>query len=311
MDRSLSRNRRSENSAPRSTEVQRQKQGDPPTNRSFPEGDLYGLFELYPLMQGYGTKLDLGGIVLKKALVIAHERSDRYGSISKDTFGVMFMGTPHRGSDLAFWAGILDSIGDIPALGSIRTQLLQDLQPKSACLGSICSQFVERAKSLRIFTIYERLKIKGLPGLVVDEHSAVMQIPNEIPIPIEADHRSMCRFSSKENEKYQMVFDCLQELVDDAVGTEQPYDTAIRSEFTQSLKTLDPEAVLRQILRASPGTCAWVLENGKFHSWRDFPKNRLLWISGIPGVGKTTLMRYLVENLRRWLQRHEVVLYDN
>jgi hypothetical protein len=49
-----------------------------------------------------------------------------------------------------------------------------------------------------------------------------MQIPNEIPIPIEADHRSMCRFSSKASEKYQMVFDCLQELVDDAVGKEQP-----------------------------------------------------------------------------------------
>jgi hypothetical protein len=79
----------------------------------------------------------------------------------------MFMGTPHRGSDAAFWAGILGSIADVLTLGSIRTKLLQDLQPKSACLGSICSQFVERAKSLRIFTIYERLKIKGLPGLVI------------------------------------------------------------------------------------------------------------------------------------------------
>jgi hypothetical protein len=108
----------------------------------------------------------LGGIVLKKALILAHERSERYSSISKDTFGVIFMGTPHRGSDAAFWGKFFGSIADVLTLGSIRTQLLQDLQPKSSCLGNICSQFVERAQSLRIFTIYERLRIKGMPALV-------------------------------------------------------------------------------------------------------------------------------------------------
>jgi hypothetical protein len=108
----------------------------------------------------------LGGIVLKKALIIAHERSERYSSISRDTFGVMFMGTPHRGSDVAFWSNIFGSMADLLTLGSIRTQLLQDLKPKSDCLGSTCSQFVERAQSLRIFSMYERLRIKGLPGLV-------------------------------------------------------------------------------------------------------------------------------------------------
>lgn len=110
----------------------------------------------------------LGGIVLKKALIIAHEKAERYSSISRDTFGVMFMGTPHRGSDAAFWGKVFGTMADVFTAGSIRTQLLQDLQPKSACLGEICLQFVERAESLhKIFTIYERLKIKGLPGLVL------------------------------------------------------------------------------------------------------------------------------------------------
>lgn len=52
---------------------------------------------------------------------------------------------------------------------------------------------------------------------IVDENSAVLNIPNEIPIPIEADHRSMCKFSSNKTEKYRMVADCLKELVDDAL----------------------------------------------------------------------------------------------
>jgi hypothetical protein len=108
----------------------------------------------------------LGGIVLKKALIVAHERSERYQSISRDVSGVMFMGTPHRGAEIAYWTRILGALANVPLLGSIRTDLLKDLAPKSVCLGNICSQFVERASKLDIVTIYERQIIQGLNGLV-------------------------------------------------------------------------------------------------------------------------------------------------
>ena len=93
---------------------------------------------------------------MKKALILAHERSDRYASLSRDVFGVVFLGTPHRGADVAYWSSTLGSTANLLTLGSVRTQTL----------GSICSQFVERGKDLKIFTIYERVKIKGLPSLV-------------------------------------------------------------------------------------------------------------------------------------------------
>jgi hypothetical protein len=117
----------------------------------------------------------LGGVVVKRALVIAHERSRRYNSIIRDTFGIMFLGTPHRGSNAAFWGKLFGSLADVLTLGSIRTQLLGDLKRKSDVLGATCLQFVERSQSLRrIFSIYERVRIKGLPGLVVEEDSAIM-----------------------------------------------------------------------------------------------------------------------------------------
>ncbi|KAL2070583.1 hypothetical protein VTL71DRAFT_13609 [Oculimacula yallundae] len=245
----------------------------------------------------------LGGIVLKKALIIAHEKSDRYSSISRDTFGVMFMGTPHRGSDIAFWGKLFGTMADILTAGSIRTQLLKDLQPKSSCLGDICLQFVERSQTLRIFTIYERLKIRGVPSLVVDKDSAMLLLPNETAVPIEADHRSMCRFSSEKSEKFQLVLDCLRELVEDALEQKQPHFTSTRSSFVDSLNIIDPDILLRQITRPSPGTCAWITTNELFTDWRDVSTNKILWISGIPGVGKTTLMRYVIEIQRRWLQK--------
>ncbi|OCL11199.1 hypothetical protein AOQ84DRAFT_437835 [Glonium stellatum] len=252
----------------------------------------------------------LGGIVFKKAMVIAHERSERYSAISKDTYGVMFMGTPHRGSDMAFWGTVFGKMADVLTLGSIRTQLLQDLQLKSTCLGDICTQFLERAQSLRIFTFYERLRIKGMPKLVVDEHSAVMQHPNEVPIPIEADHRSMCRFSTNTSEKYQLVLDCLRELVEDSMEEKQPYDTPARAEFLRSLKRLEPEEILRKLSRPSPGTCTWITETTNFKDWRNLVMHKLLWIWGVPGVGKTTAARYLLENIRRWLQRRGTAILN-
>jgi hypothetical protein len=49
-----------------------------------------------------------------------------------------------------------------------------------------------------------------------------MQLPNEVPIPIEADHRSMCRYSTSTSEKYQLVLDCLRELVEDSMEEKKP-----------------------------------------------------------------------------------------
>jgi hypothetical protein len=76
------------------------------------------------------------------------------------------MGTPHRGADIAYWTKILGKLANIPLLGSIRTELLKDLAPKSSVLGEICSQFVERGVNLKIFSFYERVKTSGLNDLV-------------------------------------------------------------------------------------------------------------------------------------------------
>ncbi|PNP78957.1 hypothetical protein FNYG_07822 [Fusarium nygamai] len=249
----------------------------------------------------------LGGIVVKRALAIAHERSRRYNLITRDTFGIMFLGTPHRGSDVAFWGSLLAKLADVVTLGSIRTQVLEDLKRKSGMLGAICSQFVERSESLhRIFSIYERQRTKGASGLVVEEDSAIIGLPNEVPISIEADHRSMCKFSDMTSEKYQMISDCILEMVEDALDRAYTTQSPLRDQFLRSIKTLDPDEVLRNITRPSPGTCSWITETSAFRDWRDQSTSRILWISGAPGAGKTTASRFLIEHLRRWLQKNRV-----
>jgi hypothetical protein len=48
---------------------------------------------------------------------------------------------------------------------------------------------------------------------VVDEDSAVLGLPNELVIPVSADHRSMCRFSTAESQKYRPVEDAIVSVV--------------------------------------------------------------------------------------------------
>ncbi|KAK8130582.1 hypothetical protein PG999_002962 [Apiospora kogelbergensis] len=249
----------------------------------------------------------LGGVVVKRALVMAHERSQRYESITKDTVGIMFLGTPHRGSDGAFWAKLFGNLANTLTLGAIRTQLLEDLKRKSDILGAVCSQFVERSQSLhRIFSIYERVRIKGLPSLVVEEDSAVMGLPNEVPIPIEANHRSMCRFSTNSSEQYRMISDCIKEMAEDALGSSPSGASPLHDDFLHCIERLNADGILRSTTRASPGTCSWIIETSEFLRWRDDPAARILWISGPPGVGKSTALRFLTESLRLWLQKNQV-----
>ncbi|KAJ5917571.1 hypothetical protein N7466_011125 [Penicillium verhagenii] len=43
----------------------------------------------------------------------------------------------------------------------------------------------------------------------------------------------------------------------------------------------------------------WILDNKEFKQWRDSEKNRLLWIRGDPGKGKTMLLCGIIEELTR------------
>jgi len=107
----------------------------------------------------------LGGILVKKALVIAHERSSdpHYKSILDNTKAIAFLGVPHRGSDAAWWFSFAASSLKGATLGmSTHTALVKDLQKASSTLANISKQFVDRGKSLKIYTFYETRRLSGI-----------------------------------------------------------------------------------------------------------------------------------------------------
>jgi hypothetical protein len=107
----------------------------------------------------------LGGILVKRALILAHERSSdtHYRNILDNTKAIAFLGVPHRGADAAWWATFAANSLKGATLGmTTHTALAKDLQKASPTLAAISKQFVDRGKSLKIYTFYETRKLSGI-----------------------------------------------------------------------------------------------------------------------------------------------------
>ncbi len=114
----------------------------------------------------------LGGIVVKKALILAHERSSDPGfrDILDNTKAIAFLGVPHKGSDSAWWANFAANALKAASIGfTTNNALVADLRKDSSALSTISKQFIERGRDLSIYTFYERLKLMGtLVRILID-----------------------------------------------------------------------------------------------------------------------------------------------
>ncbi|EHK17970.1 uncharacterized protein TRIVIDRAFT_132302, partial [Trichoderma virens Gv29-8] len=69
----------------------------------------------------------------------------------------------------------------------------------------------------------------------------------------------------------------------------------------RDIRITDPRADMRRIENTKGGllqeSYRWILENPQFQTWRDNDDNRLLWLRGDPGKGKTMLLCGLAQEL--------------
>ena len=55
----------------------------------------------------------------------------------------------------------------------------------------------------------------------MDRDSAILGLSTESPVPISADHRSMCKFASQDEQKYKPVWKAVEKLVELVAGEER------------------------------------------------------------------------------------------
>lgn len=158
----------------------------------------------------------LGGIIIKKALIIANERLSQYSSLLHSVSAMVLFGVPHRGADVAYWANFAANVLSASHLGA-NPNFVKTLQKNSRAFADISQQFIERAAHLKkIYTFYELDKLYNT--LVVDKDSARLALPNEIPVAVSANHRDICKFSDADSPKYRPIWKAIQILCVESTG---------------------------------------------------------------------------------------------
>ncbi|CAK7206831.1 hypothetical protein SEUCBS139899_009637 [Sporothrix eucalyptigena] len=177
-----------------------------------------------------------------EALILAHEADTFYGDILRATKGIIFMGTPHRGSPLVPWALIFSNLVNVASFGQgMRTSLLRHVDRDADMLGDISRQFTHRATRLKIMSFIEQQVERPLTTLIVPEYSAVLNLSNEMIIPINDHHRGICRFSSADSQNYRLVEAAIKEIIcDTATGP----DSGVASSGLLQASTRNPREIL-------------------------------------------------------------------
>ena len=167
----------------------------------------------------------LGGLVVKRALIycrsLTHQHVEHLRSVYVSTYGILFLGTPHNGSNMAKWATLLESICSFALPKKFldsSPQLVETLKSNNETLQNINRLFSDFLDRFHIYFFHEGkpMDLKGTRQFIVDEDSAAPTINGVERMGIEADHSSMCKFDSENSPGYESVFDAIQRYADDS-----------------------------------------------------------------------------------------------
>ncbi|EAW21800.1 NACHT and WD domain protein [Aspergillus fischeri NRRL 181] len=238
----------------------------------------------------------MGGLVIKKAFLLAkQDATDRY--LVKRICAMYFLATPYSGSDSA---KLLSNILNITY--SSRAYV-SDLKRGSDAIKSINYEFSKHSKDIDLWSFYEtqKLNIGVFRVLIVDPDSATLGYRKEKCIPLNADHRSICKFDAPSDPNYILIRNALAVTINSAKSKERLLRSNINdlSEYLDVSDKFEDDLILVQDVRL-PGTCEWIKSKESYLQWQDNDPDasRVFWLYGKPASGKSVLSEHLVSLLR-------------
>ncbi|ORY14347.1 hypothetical protein BCR34DRAFT_599325 [Clohesyomyces aquaticus] len=265
----------------------------------------------------------LGGIVVKEALAISSDADDDpdTSDVIKCTGAVVFMGTPHRGSEDMAATGEKGRKIASALLVDSSSSVLDSLGLENADLERCHDKFTQlwEKHEFRVKTFQEGRGLRGvnlgpLNEKVVPHLSSLIGNPKEKAETLDADHREMCRFHGASDNNYYKVGPEIKNIYDSIrlrPSWYEQYETFRQQrEFERNCRDLlvslhfDGKGVRQQSsYNALDGTCRWILKSSCFNSWLrgedELAQPGLLWIKGKLGSGKSTLMKEASRLLKR------------
>lgn len=147
----------------------------------------------------------LGGLLVKKIIRLSFETTHpEIKKIARNTKGIAFIATPHRGANLGNIAGYIDKMFlKLPRF----SELVDELQAGAPALRELDDFYREKNEELGIKTAAyrENIKLKGL-FMVVDEISSDPLVTGCTTFPMDADHEMICKpVNGKKTQIYRSI----------------------------------------------------------------------------------------------------------
>jgi predicted alpha/beta hydrolase family esterase len=180
----------------------------------------------------------MGGLVIKTAIVHATTQGvERYQKLAAQIRGVVFLATPHQGSDLA-------NVADAARI-TLRTNVqVGDMTAHNDHLLTLNRQFVAQLDKLK-FRVRTFVETKGMEvgrrffGFLLGPRVTVVKagsgdphVPGEVPISIAANHSTICKPASRRGEQ---VHDSLLDFIRECIIAASISEEARRAPPDQSL----------------------------------------------------------------------------
>ncbi|KAI9369763.1 hypothetical protein BJX61DRAFT_545262 [Aspergillus egyptiacus] len=245
----------------------------------------------------------MGGLVVKQAYLLGKD-DDQYSDIVAAISAILFLATPHRGSNLA---DVLNRILAVSFNYSPKLYI-SELSTGSQTVAYLNDQFRHFADKFDILSFYETLQTSVGPKkmMIVEKESATLGYPKEITKALIADHHTVCKFHSTQDSNYISVRNALKTLVSSIRSAGQSlFGDQEKTQIEQLQALLAVSESYQDDLeffhsRWTPGTCEWILSNPCFKNWLDESDDsvRLLWLYALPASGKSILSSFITKHLQ-------------
>ncbi|KAL8753800.1 MAG: hypothetical protein Q9184_005311 [Pyrenodesmia sp. 2 TL-2023] len=168
-----------------------------------------------------------GGIIVKRAMVLSSgirgHHVSHLRSIFVSTFGILFLGTPHLGSDVAKWRSWLNTMYNAHCLSPLvedESYLIHALTTGSETLQTIERDFVQLASRFHIYYFHEGkpTDLGGTLLYIVDEISASPVLSDVERATIQQDHAHMCKFANLSSPGFDLVTEGIQRYASQATS---------------------------------------------------------------------------------------------
>ncbi|RYP26391.1 hypothetical protein DL767_008053 [Monosporascus sp. MG133] len=240
----------------------------------------------------------MGGLVIKKAYLLA-KQDPAYKALAGRFAAIYFLATPHRGADSA------KTLKNMLNVAYDRAYVA-DLERNSGAVQVINDEFRHFSAGLELWSFYETHNMKLFSSPIVDPESAVLGYREEKQIPMNADHRSICKFETPFDANYTILRNALASTVGNMTAAMPELKLKEKRDGIKDLKkylevsdVLDDD-LLRVCEVRMPESCQWISTKASYVKWRDgdSENDRTLWIKGKPATGKSVLAGYVIDHLR-------------